>query len=74
MFLHIVGDALASIAAITSGLLIEFVPWDNRYYFDPILSVFISILIMKSALPLSIIHPVISAKTVLMVISPFSMV
>jgi len=53
VFLHILGDALASIAAITSGLLIEFVPWSGRYYFDPILSVLISLIIMKSAIPLS---------------------
>jgi len=52
VFLHILGDALASLGAITSGLLIEFVPWSGRFYIDPILSVLISLLIMKSALPL----------------------
>jgi len=52
VFLHVLGDALASIGAIISGLLIEFLPWEHRFYIDPILSILISLLIMKSSIPL----------------------
>lgn len=37
VFLHILGDFLGSIAAILSGLLIYFLEFAERYYFDPIL-------------------------------------
>jgi len=52
VFLHLVGDFLGSIAAIVSGLVIQFVPYDWKYYFDPALSIFIVILILISAVPL----------------------
>uniref|UniRef100_A0A6B2L388 Cation efflux protein cytoplasmic domain-containing protein n=1 Tax=Arcella intermedia TaxID=1963864 RepID=A0A6B2L388_9EUKA len=52
VFLHLAGDFLGSIAAIVSGLVIQFVPYDWKYYFDPALSLFIVILILISAIPL----------------------
>eukprot|EP01087_Luapelamoeba_hula_P005529 TRINITY_DN1559_c0_g1_i4.p1 TRINITY_DN1559_c0_g1~~TRINITY_DN1559_c0_g1_i4.p1 ORF type:complete len:514 (-),score=85.30 TRINITY_DN1559_c0_g1_i4:324-1865(-) len=54
VFLHLLGDALGSIGAIISGLCIYFMPWHEKYYIDPSLSVIISIIIMKSAIPLII--------------------
>jgi cobalt-zinc-cadmium efflux system protein len=45
-YLHILGDALGSLGAITAGLLIYFFSW---YIADPIMSVFVSLLILRSA-------------------------
>lgn len=42
-FYHVVGDALASIGAIASGIIIYFT---SNYIFDPIISVVISIIIL----------------------------
>ncbi|KAL6050179.1 Zinc resistance conferring protein [Balamuthia mandrillaris] len=52
VFLHILGDALGSIAAIASGLLIHFLEWEHRFYIDPILSCLIAIIILFSSIPL----------------------
>jgi zinc transporter 1 len=51
VYLHVLGDFLGSVAAITSGLLINFLQFHERYYFDPILSLFIVALILKSCIP-----------------------
>lgn len=45
-YLHILGDALGSVGAILAGLLMMFFSW---YIADPIISVFVSLLILKSA-------------------------
>jgi len=47
--LHILGDILGSIAALISGTVIYFTGWT---LIDPILSIFISLLIMASAMQL----------------------
>lgn len=47
--LHILSDLLGSVAALVSGAVIYFTNW---YMIDPILSVFISVLIMFSAIQL----------------------
>jgi len=52
VFLHFLGDFLGSLAAIASGLIIYFTPYDWKYYFDPIISVFIVCLILKSSVAL----------------------
>jgi len=51
-FLHIFGDLLGSIAAILSGLAINFFTFDARYYFDSIASIVIVIIIFISAIRL----------------------
>lgn len=45
--LHVMGDVLGSIAALISGAVIYFTHWE---YIDPILSIFISVLILISSL------------------------
>jgi len=65
MFLHIFGDALASVAAIISGLVIWI--WDEfeyRYYIDPIVSLVIVVIILYHAIPLIKSASVILLQTV----------
>lgn len=52
VFLHVLGDALGSVGAIGAGLIIKFVnhPW--KYYADPIFSLVLSLIILKSSIPL----------------------
>ena len=45
-FLHIIGDALGSVGAIVAGLLMLLFSW---YIADPIISVFVALLILRSA-------------------------
>ncbi len=47
--LHVMGDLLGSVAALTAGIVIYFTGW---YLIDPILSIFISVLILVSTLRL----------------------
>lgn len=46
MILHVLSDLLGSGAAIASGIIIYYTSW---YYIDPILSIFISILLLNSS-------------------------
>ena len=58
VFLHVLADALGSVAVVISSLIIKFVPHnpdDNKHwtvYVDPTLSVIIVIIITISAIPL----------------------
>jgi zinc transporter 1 len=52
VFLHVLGDALGALAAMISGLCIEYIPWDGRFYIDPALSLVIAAIITYSAAPL----------------------
>ena len=58
VLLHVLSDALGSLAVILSGLLVKFVPPKDdttvawKLYIDPILSLTISILIIISTIPL----------------------
>ncbi|MFB9329919.1 cation diffusion facilitator family transporter [Paenibacillus aurantiacus] len=45
-YLHVLGDALGSVGAIAAGLLMYFFSW---YAADPIISVVVALLILKSA-------------------------
>lgn len=47
--LHVIGDLLGSIAALIAGAVIHYTQW---YPIDPILSIFISVLIMVSSIRL----------------------
>lgn len=49
IFLHVLADALGSVGVITSSLLIKYFGW---YLADPICSIFISLLIVASVIPL----------------------
>lgn len=52
VFLHILGDALGSVAVIISGLVIWLSTWNERFIIDPILSLVIVIIILFSTVPM----------------------
>ncbi|KAJ2996370.1 hypothetical protein HDV02_006581 [Globomyces sp. JEL0801] len=52
VFLHILGDLLASIGVIISALLIIYVNQSWTIYVDPAISVLITLIIIKSTVPL----------------------
>lgn len=52
MFLHVLGDALGNVGVMITALIIWLTPWSFRFYFDPIISLLITLIILKSAIPL----------------------
>ncbi|KAK4947636.1 Zinc resistance conferring protein [Elasticomyces elasticus] len=52
VFLHVLGDALGNIGVIGSALIIWLTHFDGRYYFDPGISLVITVIILCSAIPL----------------------
>ena len=52
LLLHVLGDALGNVGVIASGLIIWQTTWSWKYYSDPMISLFITIIIFSSALPL----------------------
>ena len=52
MFLHVLGDALGNVGVMASAIIIW--KWNNpyRFYSDPAISLFITLIILKSAIPL----------------------
>lgn len=52
LLLHVFGDALGNIGVIATGLVIWLSNWSFKYYFDPIISLVITVIIFSSALPL----------------------
>ncbi|BAO38772.1 zinc/cadmium resistance protein [Kluyveromyces marxianus] len=53
VFLHVLGDALGNIGVISTALFIWKTNYSWRFYTDPAVSLFISIIIFSSAIPLS---------------------
>ena len=52
VFLHVLGDALGNIGVISSALIIWLTEYSWRYYFDPGISLIITVIILWSAIPL----------------------
>ncbi|CAL5867224.1 uncharacterized protein PFLUO_LOCUS1439 [Penicillium psychrofluorescens] len=52
VFLHVMGDALGNIGVIVSALIIWLTSYDWRFYVDPGISLFITVIILASAIPL----------------------
>ncbi|ESK87843.1 hypothetical protein Moror_15291 [Moniliophthora roreri MCA 2997] len=52
ILLHVLGDALSNVGVIATGLVIWLTSWSFKYYFDPVISLVITIIIFTSALPL----------------------
>ena len=52
VFLHVMGDALGNIGVIVTALIIWLTTFPARYYFDPAVSLIITVIILWSALPL----------------------
>ncbi|KAH8596603.1 cation efflux protein [Bisporella sp. PMI_857] len=53
MILHVIGDALGNVGVIVSALIIWLTSWDGRFYADPAVSLFITLIILKSTIPLT---------------------
>ncbi|KAI3318511.1 cation efflux protein [Xylariaceae sp. AK1471] len=53
MVLHVLGDALGNVGVIATALIIWLTNWPGRYYADPAVSLFITLIILKSAIPLT---------------------
>jgi len=52
IFLHVLGDALGNVGVMASALIIWLSGWKYRFYFDPAISLVITLIILKSAIPL----------------------
>lgn len=52
VFLHVLGDALGNVGVIAAGLVIWLTSFWWRFYFDPAISLIITVIIFSSALPL----------------------
>ncbi|KKA29114.1 hypothetical protein TD95_004868 [Thielaviopsis punctulata] len=53
MILHVLGDALGNVGVIATALIIWKTEWAWKLYADPLVSLFITIIILHSALPLT---------------------
>jgi zinc transporter 1 len=53
MILHVIGDALGNVGVIVSALVIWLTNWSGRYYADPAVSLFITLIILRSTIPLT---------------------
>jgi zinc transporter 1 len=53
MILHVIGDALGNIGVIVSALVIWLTEWSGKYYADPLVSLFITLIILRSTIPLT---------------------
>jgi zinc transporter 1 len=51
ILLHVLRDALGNVGVIATGLIIWQTTWSYKYYFDPVISLLITIIIF-SAMPL----------------------
>lgn len=63
LLLHVFGDALGNVGVIATGLVIWQTTWRYKYYFDPLISLVITVIIFSSALPLGTLHPPVTAST-----------
>jgi zinc transporter 1 len=52
ILLHVLGDALGNVGVIATGLIIWQTTWSFKYYFDPVISLIITMIIFSSAMPL----------------------
>ncbi|KCV73436.1 hypothetical protein H696_00973 [Fonticula alba] len=52
VFLHILGDALASVAVVISALIITYSDWEYVNYVDPALSLLITLILIMHSIPL----------------------
>eukprot|EP00824_Muranothrix_gubernata_P007040 TRINITY_DN19037_c0_g1_i2.p1 TRINITY_DN19037_c0_g1~~TRINITY_DN19037_c0_g1_i2.p1 ORF type:complete len:462 (+),score=73.20 TRINITY_DN19037_c0_g1_i2:146-1387(+) len=52
VLLHVVGDALASVGVLISGLVIKYGTFEDRFLVDPGVSLLIALIILRSAVPL----------------------
>jgi zinc transporter 1 len=53
VLIHVIGDAINNIGVIISAVIIWFVKSESRFYADPAVSMWIAIMILLSAIPLT---------------------
>lgn len=53
MILHVIGDALGNVGVIVTALIIWLTDWPGKLYADPAVSLFITAIILKTAIPLT---------------------
>ncbi|KAB8304179.1 hypothetical protein EYC80_003598 [Monilinia laxa] len=53
MILHVIGDALGNVGVIVTALIIWLTEWPGRFYADPAVSLFITLIILRSCIPLT---------------------
>ena len=58
LVLHVMGDALGNVGVIATGLIIWLTEWKFKYYFDPVISLVITVIIFSSALPLGELYTI----------------
>lgn len=56
LLLHVLGDALGNVGVIATGLIIWQTSLSWKYYFDPMISLVITVIIFSSALPLGVYY------------------
>ncbi|KFA54951.1 hypothetical protein S40293_02322 [Stachybotrys chartarum IBT 40293] len=54
MVLHVIGDALGNLGVIVTALVIWLTDLPGKYYADPIVSLFITVIILKTSIPLTL--------------------
>jgi cation diffusion facilitator family transporter len=52
IFLHLLGDALGSVAVIIGALISWLIEWEYKMYIDPVITLIICMIILGSTLPL----------------------
>jgi Co/Zn/Cd efflux system component len=52
VFLHILGDALGSVIVVVSAAVVQWTEWEYRFYLDPVLSIVMALIIIRSTWPL----------------------
>lgn len=53
MILHVIGDALGNVGVIVTALVIWLTDWPGKLYWDPAVSLFITLIILKTSIPLT---------------------
>jgi zinc transporter 1 len=53
MMLHVLGDALGNVGVIITALIIWLTDWPGKLYSDPAVSLFITLIILKTSIPLT---------------------
>ncbi|KAJ4164306.1 hypothetical protein LMH87_005983 [Akanthomyces muscarius] len=54
MMLHVLGDALGNVGVIVTALVIWLTDWPGKLYADPAVSLFITMIILKTSIPLTL--------------------
>ena len=69
LVLHVLGDALGNVGVIATGLVIWLTTWKYKFYFDPVISLVITVIIFSSALPLGA-SPHFAFSTWVLILAP----